>query len=172
MPWPKVYSILYQAELRCNQGSIKQALLDVYRLHPFLHEIADTNALAWYYALLGNIHYNGGELDSAKDNSTKGLQLYTYINDTIHMMVANRRLGEIAYSQGDYFQAISRSYHGLSLNVNMDLKPFSNINPCGFEGLAVTQMTDLNAAITVEQAGRVLAAILSHNMQSQHKAKH
>jgi lipoyl(octanoyl) transferase len=63
-------------------------------------------------------------------------------------------------------------YHGLSLNVNMDLKPFSNINPCGFEGLAVTQMTDLNAAITVEQAGKVLATILSHNMQSQHTAKH
>ena len=122
MPWPKVYSILYQAELRCNQGSIKQALLDVYRLHPFLHEIADTNALAWYYALLGNIHYNGGELDSAKDNSTKGLQLYTYINDTIHMMVANRRLGEIAYSQGDYFQAISRSYHGLSLINDLNAK--------------------------------------------------
>ncbi|MFT4608044.1 MAG: lipoyl(octanoyl) transferase [Urechidicola sp.] len=63
-------------------------------------------------------------------------------------------------------------YHGLSLNVSMDLKPFLNINPCGFEGLAVTQMTDLNASITVEQAGRVLATILSHNMQSQHKAKH
>lgn len=61
-------------------------------------------------------------------------------------------------------------YHGLSLNVNMDLKPFSNINPCGFEGLAVTQMMDLNAPITVEQAGRELAAILSHNMLSQDAA--
>jgi lipoyl(octanoyl) transferase len=59
-------------------------------------------------------------------------------------------------------------YHGLSLNVNMDLKPFSNINPCGFEGLAVTQMTDLNVAITVEQAGRALAVILSHNIQQKH----
>lgn len=58
-------------------------------------------------------------------------------------------------------------YHGLSLNINMDLEPFSNINPCGFEGLAVTQMADLNASITVEQAGRELAAILSRNIQSQ-----
>jgi len=34
------------------------------------------------------------------------------------------------------------SYHGLSLNVNMDLSPFANINPCGFEQLAVTQLAD------------------------------
>ena len=33
-----------------------------------------------------------------------------------------------------------RSYHGLSLNVSMDLDPFSRINPCGFEGLGVTDM--------------------------------
>ena len=35
------------------------------------------------------------------------------------------------------------SYHGLSLNVNMDLSPFSKINPCGYAGLEVTQLTDL-----------------------------
>lgn len=35
------------------------------------------------------------------------------------------------------------SYHGLSLNVAMDLQPFSNIDPCGYEGLEVTQITDL-----------------------------
>lgn len=34
------------------------------------------------------------------------------------------------------------SYHGLSLNVQMDLEPFSRINPCGYEGLAVTQVAD------------------------------
>jgi lipoyl(octanoyl) transferase len=38
-----------------------------------------------------------------------------------------------------------RSYHGLSLNVNMDLTPFQRINPCGYQGLAVTQMADLMA---------------------------
>lgn len=35
------------------------------------------------------------------------------------------------------------SYHGLSLNVKMDLAPFGRINPCGFENLAVTQVADL-----------------------------
>lgn len=34
------------------------------------------------------------------------------------------------------------SYHGLSLNVQMNLQPFSGINPCGFENLAITQVSD------------------------------
>ena len=43
------------------------------------------------------------------------------------------------------------SYHGLSLNVDMDLSPFANINPCGFEDLAVTQIADLMQAETTEK---------------------
>ena len=39
-----------------------------------------------------------------------------------------------------------RSYHGLSLNVDMDLSPFSGINPCGYEGLEVTSMAKLLGA--------------------------
>lgn len=35
------------------------------------------------------------------------------------------------------------SYHGLSINVDMDLTPFSNIDPCGFAGLQATQLKDL-----------------------------
>lgn len=35
------------------------------------------------------------------------------------------------------------SYHGLSLNVDMDLEPFSRINPCGYQGLRMTQVRDL-----------------------------
>jgi len=37
------------------------------------------------------------------------------------------------------------SYHGLSLNVDMDLEPFSRINPCGYKGLKVTQLKDLTS---------------------------
>ena len=40
------------------------------------------------------------------------------------------------------------SYHGLSLNVAMDLTPFAAINPCGYAGLAVTQMRDLGSVLT------------------------
>lgn len=36
-----------------------------------------------------------------------------------------------------------RCYHGLSLNLDMDLTPFSHINPCGYEGMAVSQLSDL-----------------------------
>lgn len=36
-------------------------------------------------------------------------------------------------------------YHGLSLNVDMDLSPFKGINPCGYQGLEVTQMVDLTS---------------------------
>ena len=36
-----------------------------------------------------------------------------------------------------------RSYHGLSLNIDMDLSPFSAINPCGYEDMQVTQLGDL-----------------------------
>ncbi|MDH5766197.1 MAG: lipoyl(octanoyl) transferase LipB [Gammaproteobacteria bacterium] len=43
-------------------------------------------------------------------------------------------------------------YHGLSLNVDMDLTPFEQINPCGFPGLKVTSMGKLGLEETVEQA--------------------
>ena len=36
-----------------------------------------------------------------------------------------------------------RSYHGLSLNIDMDLEPFERIDPCGFRGMQVTQLADL-----------------------------
>jgi lipoyl(octanoyl) transferase len=42
------------------------------------------------------------------------------------------------------------SYHGLSLNVDMDLSPFLAINPCGYPGMAVTQITSLGIADGVQ----------------------
>jgi lipoyl(octanoyl) transferase len=41
------------------------------------------------------------------------------------------------------------SYHGLAVNVNMDLSPYARINPCGFAGLEVTQLADLCAVDTL-----------------------
>jgi lipoyl(octanoyl) transferase len=50
------------------------------------------------------------------------------------------------------------SYHGVSLNVDMDLAPYAAINPCGYLGLAVTQLRDLCAAeVHTEQVGEALA---------------
>ncbi|VAW78582.1 Octanoate-[acyl-carrier-protein]-protein-N-octanoyltransferase [hydrothermal vent metagenome] len=46
------------------------------------------------------------------------------------------------------------SYHGLSFNVDMDLEPFSRINPCGFAGMAVTQLSDLGIAADVDSVAQ------------------
>ncbi len=43
------------------------------------------------------------------------------------------------------------SYHGLSLNNHMDLTPFSSINPCGYQGLQVTQLADLGVNIKTNE---------------------
>ncbi|WP_130834370.1 lipoyl(octanoyl) transferase LipB [[Erwinia] mediterraneensis] len=41
------------------------------------------------------------------------------------------------------------SFHGLALNVAMDLEPFSRINPCGYAGMAMTQLSALHAGVTL-----------------------
>jgi lipoyl(octanoyl) transferase len=54
-------------------------------------------------------------------------------------------------------------YHGLALNVAMDLAPFAAINPCGYEGMAVTQLTHFDPAAnmeTIDAVGAKLAAQL------------
>jgi len=55
-------------------------------------------------------------------------------------------------------------YHGLSLNVDMELEPFSRIDPCGYKGLAVTQLRDLGINAGIEQVGDELAGILVGNL--------
>jgi lipoyl(octanoyl) transferase len=44
------------------------------------------------------------------------------------------------------------AYHGLALNVNLDLEPFSRINPCGYEGLEMTQLCALGGPRSVQAA--------------------
>lgn len=43
-----------------------------------------------------------------------------------------------------------KSYHGISINVDMDLEPFNNINPCGYENLLMTQMSELSNQINIK----------------------
>jgi lipoyl(octanoyl) transferase len=56
-------------------------------------------------------------------------------------------------------------YHGLSLNVDMDLSPFSAINPCGYAGMAVTQTRDLGIALTPAQAAESLVRHLTLQLE-------
>lgn len=51
------------------------------------------------------------------------------------------------------------SYHGLSLNVQMNLEPFSRINPCGYENLAVTQIADhvADSSMLMQKVSKILS---------------
>ena len=53
-----------------------------------------------------------------------------------------------------------KSYHGVSLNFDMDLSPFKQINPCGYEGLEVTQIKDLNKDISKLQLEKLIIDLL------------
>lgn len=52
-----------------------------------------------------------------------------------------------------------RTYHGLALNVDMDLEPFNRINPCGYPGMQVTQLRDLGISLDMDA---VSERLLSH----------
>lgn len=57
-------------------------------------------------------------------------------------------------------------YHGLSLNINMDLSPFQHIDPCGYVGLSVTQTHDLKSKLNIENAGEFLVKKLTLQLQT------
>lgn len=54
-----------------------------------------------------------------------------------------------------------KSYHGLSLNIEMDLSPFQQINPCGYAGMAVTQIKDLKPELNLSHVKTDLITHLS-----------
>lgn len=56
------------------------------------------------------------------------------------------------------------SYHGLALNVAMDLEPFQRINPCGFRGLEVVDLETLGVSLPVAEVARVFAPHLQRNV--------
>lgn len=58
------------------------------------------------------------------------------------------------------------SYHGLALNVNMDLQPFSRINPCGYAGLRMTQLADLGGPLDVSQVAAELVPELLARLEA------
>ena len=92
-----------------------------------------------------------------------------------HGVVASRRDGAPGVYVGDAKVAAlglrvrnGCCYHGVSLNVDMDLSPFAAINPCGYEGLAVTQLRDLGVNLTPLAAGEALLAQLQKQLETSH----
>jgi lipoyl(octanoyl) transferase len=59
-----------------------------------------------------------------------------------------------------------RAYHGLALNVDMDLSPFNAIDPCGYPGLAVTQMKNLGFIESPNVIGKRLGEILIEKIEN------
>lgn len=90
-----------------------------------------------------------------------------------HNIVGERRMGAPGvYVGGAKIAALGlrvkhgSTYHGLALNVDMDLAPFTAINPCGLAGLAVTQCRDLSPAVTMAWAEQALTDSLYHAIYS------
>lgn len=57
-----------------------------------------------------------------------------------------------------------RSFHGLALNVDMDLEPYDRINPCGYEGLEVTQLSNLVESTDMNLLTEQLLAIIHRQL--------
>lgn len=57
-----------------------------------------------------------------------------------------------------------RCYHGLSLNVAMDLEPFSRINPCGFPGLSAVQLSELGIDFGIQKVADDLLRIMAYHL--------
>ena len=74
----------------------------------------------------------------------------SFIEGAPGVYVENKKIASIGlrFSGG-------RSYHGISINVDMNLTPFSLINPCGYEGLEVAQICDFDSNVTLEDVKSV-----------------
>ena len=130
----------------------------------------------------GDITYHGpGQvvLYALVDLARRGLKVKRYVwllEQAVMDLVgagAERRAGAPGvYVGGAKLAALGirvvrgRAYHGLSLNVDMDLSPFSVIDPCGYPGLRVTQLKDLGIRWSTEEAGARLVDSLVEKLHA------
>ena len=80
-------------------------------------------------------------------------------NDAPGIYVANKKIASLGLRLKN-----NCCYHGLSLNVDMDLAPFAAIDPCGYQGLEMTQTKDCGIAQTPQQMGEALLQLLQKNL--------
>ncbi len=129
----------------------------------------------------GEITYHGpGQivLYTLVDLARRGIKVKQFVallEDSVIELLgsrAERRLGAPGIYVGGAKVAalgirVSRgcAFHGLALNVDMDLAPFSAIDPCGTPGLRVTQTRDLGFAFSTAVAGEKLARILIRKLE-------
>ena len=80
------------------------------------------------------------------------------IQDAPGVYVDNKKIASI----GLRITNKGKTYHGISLNIDMDLEPFSWINPCGYEGLEVTQIKNFKKNITRKAVEELAIEKLKH----------
>lgn len=138
----------------------------------------------------GQITYHGpGQvvMYTLLDLARRGLRIRTFVGlleqaviDTLaqHRVAAQRRDGAPGiYVNGAKIAALGlrvRSagcYHGVALNVDMDLEPFLAIDPCGYPGLALTQTRDQGITAGADELGEQLAAALARLLQQHERAR-
>jgi len=126
----------------------------------------------------GDVTYHGpGQvvLYALVDLARRGIKVKRYVwlleQAVIDLVGGERRPGAPGvYVEGAKIAALGirvvrgRAYHGLSLNVDMDLSPFSAIDPCGYPGLKVTQMKDLG--LPTDRVGERLSEILIEKLDA------
>ena len=126
----------------------------------------------------GDITYHGpGQtvLYALVDLAARGIKVKRYVwlleQSVIDLVGGERRPGAPGvYIDGAKIAALGirvvrgRAYHGVSLNVDMDLAPFAAIDPCGYPGLKVTQLKDLG--LSTQRVGERLAEILIEKLDA------
>jgi len=81
---------------------------------------------------------------------------------TFNILASARKDAPGVYVEGKKIAALGLrirkgcSYHGLSLNVDMDIEPYSRINPCGYSGMEMTQLRDLGVTDSLSQVSTLL----------------
>ncbi len=156
--------------IQCDRGGqvtyhgpgqlVAYCLIDLRRYHLFVKEYVELleNVLI---ALLGNFGIKGQRLPGAP-----GVYVptpYQHNTDASRMRLAKIAALGIKVTNGC-------TYHGLALNVDMDLTPFEGINPCGYEHMPTTDLNTCGVALTIKEAGDMLAqhlksAIISYKQK-------
>lgn len=94
-----------------------------------------------------------------------GIQAHSR-RDAPGVYVGDRKIGSLGLRVRH-----GRSYHGLSLNVKMDLEPFSRINPCGYAGLQMTQVSQLGGPDQIETVAAGLLPQLKRHLAGSRKTE-
>jgi len=127
----------------------------------------------------GEVTYHGpGQvvLYTLIDLGRRGIKVKVFVRlleqaviDLIGPQAARRAGAPGVYVEGAKIAALGirvtrgRAYHGLALNVDMDLAPFAAIDPCGYPGLRVTQTRSIGLAGTPAQIGeRLVQSVIAH----------